>query len=194
MISIYFQLYPIFCFRYSDPYTLVNRIQDLVKVLIATAATLPVPDISAAPSDTNQNNKPNDPAKENGETNEQRGNENGKTERSAAAADSSTASASERLQPGATELSKLLGSSTSSADLTQTPLYLVPLKEAERTQQQAAAVTAAVNAFQHHSQQQQQQQLQQQLQQQQQQPMYLSSQVSSQGCSRVFIIKGLCSV
>jgi len=28
---------------YSDPYTLVNRIQELVKVLITSAATLPVP-------------------------------------------------------------------------------------------------------------------------------------------------------
>ena len=191
---IYVHFFLVFGFRYSDPYTLVNRIQDLVKVLIATAATLPVPDISTAPSDTQLNSKPNDPSKESGETKEQIGNENGKAERSAATADSSTASASAGPQPGATELSKLLGSSTSSADLTPTPLYLVPLKEAERTQQQAAAVTAAVNAFQHHSQQQQQQQQLQQQLQQQQQPMYLSSQVSSQGCSRVFIIKGLCSV
>jgi hypothetical protein len=65
---------------------------------------------------------------------------------------------------------------TTKQDLLQAPLYLLPLKEAEYAQEQAAAAAAAAGGG-------------------VPTPMYLaghlaSRQVSSQGCSRVFIIKG----
>ena len=148
---------------YSDPYTLVNRIQELVKVLITTAATLPIPAPGSTPADQTGNTKPSMSL----EAGEDETSEDNLSERAdgSARVKSEAATTLRDNQALSSSLSEL--AAAKSIDLIQAPLYLVPLKEAELVQQQAAISNAL------------------------QQPLYLaSSQVSSQGCSRVFIIKG----
>jgi len=153
---------------YSDPYTLVNRIQELVKVLITTAATLPIPAPGSSPAEQASHNK-SSLSLEAGEDETSEDNQSERAERPARVKTEAATPLRDHTSGTSSSLGEL--GALKNIDLIQAPLYLVPLKEAELVQQQAAAVAAASSAL--------------------QQPLYLaSSQVSSQGCSRVFIIKG----
>lgn len=145
----------------------MNRIQGLVKILIASAASqavtlppLPTEQSLAAASDGNNNNNMGSDT-ENGPAgvNEDEGQDSDPESGPRVKAEPSDPS----LAAGITQLGQ-----ASKADLLQAPLYLVPLKEAELVQQQVAAAANSMG-----------------------QGLFLPSrQVSSQGCSRVFIIKG----
>ena len=140
-------------------------------MLITTAATLPVPapGTAAAEAYSAANKAPKE--------NEEEGSKEGDADRSEAsegqrAVDGAPdgASATEGGATPSTGLSQLVGATK--ADLSNVPLYLVPLKEAELAQQQAAAALRVGVGL-------------------PPQPVVPpNNQVSSQGCSRVFIIKG----
>lgn len=126
----------------------MNRIQGLVKGLIATAATQPPP-------------PPLPEIQKSAEQSDGEGQDNDDED-----ADSDAAPEPRASDPTLAGITQA-GQPTKS-DLLQAPLYLVPLKEAEIAQQQVATVSNSLGG-----------------------PLYLPSrQVSSQGCSRVFIIKG----
>ena len=136
-------------------------------MLITTAATLPVPapGTAAAEAYSAANKSPKE--------NEEEGSKEGDADRSEASdrqkAEDGTPDGEGEATPS-TGLSQLVGATK--ADLSNVPLYLVPLKEAELAQQQAAAALRVGVGL-------------------PPQPVVPpNNQVSSQGCSRVFIIKG----
>lgn len=143
----------------------------MVKTLIATAATQPPPTVSPPPTEQHNVTQLNANNSNNQGQGQGSDGENGHGENDEDDMQDSDNDTASRLkdQPEGTLAAGItqLGHA-SKADLLQAPLYLVPLKEAEIVQQQVAAAASSLG-----------------------QPMFLPSrQVSSQGCSRVFIIKG----
>lgn len=170
--------------RYSDPYTLVNRIQDLVKDLITAAASHPNPHIHSdsmgSPEDSNATGE---------DGNEDDQDDEGDSELDQPCHCKAETAAPPALSLGICGLSSQISFPPPKADLLQAPLYLAPLKEAEKQVQEqtsstaatasAAAATGALASSSTGP----------------PSSTYLSTlatsrQVSSQGCSRVFIIKG----
>ena len=138
-----------------------------MKVLITSAATLPVPAPGTAAAEAFSS------ANKTLQGGDEEGSQVDGVERSEKAGDaaSSGSSTTEGTTPS-TGLSQLVGATK--VDLSTVPLYLVPLKEAELAQQQAAAALRVGVGL-------------------PPQPVVIvqNNQVSSQGCSRVFIIKGM---
>ena len=163
--------------RYSDPYTLVNRIQDLVKDLITAAASHPNPHIHSdsmgSPEDSNATGE---------DGNEDDQDDEGDSELDQPCHCKAETAAPPALSLGICGLSSQISFPPPKADL-------APLKEAEKQVQEqtsstaatasAAAATGALASSSTGP----------------PSSTYLSTlatsrQVSSQGCSRVFIIKG----
>jgi hypothetical protein len=161
----------------------VNRIQSLVKILVNTAASLPARPPSEDSAESGEANGAEDDANaEEGEEDEEGGDTDSeiinriKAEPLIGGPGSSETPAATQ-QPGTVPVpagfpsASSLPASGAKQDLLQAPLYLMPLKEAELAQEHAAAAVATVGNLQG--------------------PIFLANrQVSSQGCSRVFIIKG----
>lgn len=144
-----------------------------MKVLITAAATLPIPGPGSSSGDEIPSSMSTNAHGDDQEVGEVDGNQENESEPLSTSVrvktEAVTSSTPDQAPVIPTGLAQLLGASN--AEFNQTPLYLIPLKEAELAQQQSVAVASSVL----------------------QQPQYLaSSQVSSQGCSRVFIIKGMC--
>jgi hypothetical protein len=163
----------------------VNRIQSLVKILVNTAATRPVPPPSEDSAESGEANGAEDEGNaEEVEDDEEGGDTDSeiinriKAEPLIGGPATAPADAPAAPQPGTVPVPAGFPSANSllpsapKPDLLQAPLYLMPLKEAELAQEHAAAAAVGTVAN-------------------LQGPIFLASrQVSSQGCSRVFIIKG----